>query len=105
MKKDALWSLQGHDYVSTIDDTRIDKCNEEIWQPGDLLRGRRGNSDTYSRGPRRATRRGVRLHKKSRTKCEPSKCEILKDSSKYVGRMVDKHDIRPDPDAVEAVLT
>ena len=38
-------------------------------------------------------------------KCKPSKCEILKDSIKYLGRMVDKHGIRPDPDAVEAVLT
>ena len=33
------------------------------------------------------------------------KCEILKDSIKYLGRMVDRHGIRPDPDAVEAVLT
>ena len=60
MGKDALWSLQCHGYISTTDGTRIDKCNEEIWQPGDVLRGRRGNSDTYSRGPR--------LHEKSRTK-------------------------------------
>ena len=37
-------------------------------------------------------------------KCKPSKCEILKDSIKYLWRMVDKHDIRSDPDAVEAVL-
>ena len=37
-------------------------------------------------------------------KCKPSKCEILKDSIKYLGRMVDRHGIRPDPDAVEAVL-
>ena len=37
--------------------------------------------------------------------CKPSKCEILKDSIKLLGRMVDKYGIRPDPDAVEAVLT
>ena len=43
--------------------------------------------------------------KRSGLKCKPSKCEILKDSIKYLGRMVDKHDIRPDTDAVEAVLT
>ena len=29
----------------------------------------------------------------------------LWDSTKYLGRMVDKHGVRPDPDAVEAVLT
>ena len=38
-------------------------------------------------------------------KCKPSKCEILNDSIKYLGRMRDKHGIRPDPDAVEAILT
>ena len=42
--------------------------------------------------------------KKSGLKCNPSKCEILKDLIKYLGRMVDRHLIRPDPDAVEAVL-
>ena len=43
--------------------------------------------------------------KRSGLKCKPSKCETLKDSIKYLGRMVDRHGIRPDPDAVEAVLT
>ena len=43
--------------------------------------------------------------KRSGLKCKTSKCEILKDSIKYLGRMVDKHGIRPDTDAVEAVLT
>ena len=43
--------------------------------------------------------------KRSGLKCMLSKCEILKDSIKYLGRMVDRHSIRPDPDAVEAVLT
>ena len=43
--------------------------------------------------------------KGSGLKCKPSKCEILKDSIKYLGRMVDRHGIRPDPDAEEAVLT
>ena len=43
--------------------------------------------------------------KRSGLKCKPSKCEILKDLIKYLGRMVDRHGIRPDPDAVEAVLT
>ena len=43
--------------------------------------------------------------KRSGLKCKPSNCEILKDSIKYLVRMVDRHGIRPDPDAVEAVLT
>ena len=43
--------------------------------------------------------------KKAGLKCKPSKCEILKGSIKYLGRMVDRHCLRPDPEAVEAVLT
>ena len=43
--------------------------------------------------------------KRAGLKCKPSKCEILKDSIKYLGRMEDKHGIRPDPDVVEAALT
>ena len=42
--------------------------------------------------------------KRAGLKCKPSKCEILRDSIKYLGRMVDKHGVRPDPEAVEAVL-
>ena len=38
-------------------------------------------------------------------KCKTSKCEILKDSIKYLGRILDKHGIRPDSDRVEAALT
>ena len=43
--------------------------------------------------------------KRAGLKCKPSKCEILKDSIKNLGRIVEKHVIRPDPDAVEAVPT
>ena len=43
--------------------------------------------------------------KKAGLKCKPSKCEILRDSIKYLGRLVNKHGVRPDPEAVEAVLT
>ena len=43
--------------------------------------------------------------KQAGLKCKPSKCEILRDSIKYLGRLVDKYGVRPDPEAVEAVLT
>ena len=39
--------------------------------------------------------------KKAGLNCKPSKCEILRDSIKYLGRLVDKHGVRPE--AVEAV--
>ena len=42
--------------------------------------------------------------KKAGLKCKPSKSEILRDSIKYLRRMVDRHGVRPDPEAVEAVL-
>ena len=43
--------------------------------------------------------------KRAGLKCKPSNCEILRDSIKYLGRMVDRHGVRPDPEAKEAVLT
>ena len=38
-------------------------------------------------------------------KCKPPKGEILMDSINYLGRKVDMHGVRPEPDAAEAVLT
>ncbi|XP_063728376.1 uncharacterized protein LOC134855926 [Symsagittifera roscoffensis] len=43
--------------------------------------------------------------KKAGLMCKPTNCEILRDSIKYLGRLVDKHGVRPDPEAVEAFLT
>ena len=43
--------------------------------------------------------------KRAGLKCKPSKCEILRDSIQYLGRMVDRNGVRPNPEAVEAVLT
>ena len=43
--------------------------------------------------------------KQAGLKCKPSKCELLRDSIKYLGRLVDKHGVRPDLEAVEDVLT
>ena len=41
--------------------------------------------------------------KQAGLKCKPSKCEILRDSIKYLGRLVDKHGVRPDPEAVAEI--
>ena len=38
-------------------------------------------------------------------KCKPSKCQILRDSIKFLAYIVDKHGVRPDPEAVEPALT
>ena len=43
--------------------------------------------------------------KRAGLNCKPSKCEILGDSIKYLVRMLDRHGVRPDPEAVEAVST
>ena len=45
------------------------------------------------------------MHKLMRNKGKKFECEIFRDSIKYLGRMVDRHGVRPDPEAVEAVLT
>ncbi len=37
-------------------------------------------------------------------KCKPSKCEFLKCSNKYLGRVIDKEGVRPDPESVETDL-
>ena len=43
--------------------------------------------------------------KQAGLKCKSSKCEILRNSIKCLGRLVDKHGVRPDPEVVEAALT
>ena len=43
--------------------------------------------------------------KRARLNCKPSKCEINKGLNQLPGRMVDRHGVRPDPEAVEPVLT
>ena len=35
--------------------------------------------------------------KRAGLKCKPSKCEILRDSIKYLRTMVDRHGVRSDP--------
>ena len=42
--------------------------------------------------------------KQAGLKCKPSKCQILRISIKYLGRLGDKHGVIPHPEAVEAVL-
>ena len=43
--------------------------------------------------------------KRAGLKCKPSKCESIRDSIQYLRRMVDRHGVRPDPEAVDALLT
>ena len=47
------------------------------------------------KGPHGATGRSICIHEKGMTEFKPSKSGILKDSIKYLGRMEDKHGIRP----------
>ncbi len=42
--------------------------------------------------------------RQARLKRKPSKCEFLKCSIKYLGRIVDKEGVRPDPDSVETIM-
>ena len=101
MEKDALWSLQCHGYISTTDGTRIDKRNEEygnlvMCYVDDVVIGIPTLEDYIER-----LDEVFACMKRAGLKCKPSKCTILKDSVKYLGSMVDKLGIKPDPDAAE----
>ena len=103
-EEDALWPLQCYSYVPTIDGTCTDKCNEVYGKlvmcyVDDAVKATSTLEDHIER-----LDEVFSCMKRAGLKCEPSKGEILKDSVKYLWRMVDKHGIRPDPDAVEAVL-
>ena len=98
METDAIWSTQCHGHISTVDGTRNDRCDNKY---GNLIMC---NVDDVVIATPTMEDHIERLDevfacmKRSGLKCKPSKCEILKDSIKYLGRMVDRHGIRPDPD-------
>ena len=105
METDAVWTLQCNSHVSAADGTRVDRRDEKygnlvMCYVDDVVIATPTLEDHIER-----LDEVFACMKRSGLKCKPSKCEILKDSIKCLGRMVDKHGIRPDPDAVEAVLT
>ena len=105
METDAVWSLQCHSHISTVDGTCADRCDKEygnlvMCYVDDVVIETPTLEDHIDR-----LDEVFACMKRSGLKCKPLKCEILKDSIKYFCRMVDRHGIRPDHDAVEAVLT
>ena len=68
MEKDVHLSFQRDGHFSATDGTGTNKCVEEVWQLGDVLRGRRGDCDTYPGRPHRATGLGVCIYEKGRIK-------------------------------------
>ena len=105
---DAFWLLQRHGYVSTTIDGTAHAMIGVTKKYGNLVMCY--VDDVVIATPKLEDHierldEVFACMKRSGLKCKPSKCEILKDSIKYMGRMVDRHGIREDPDAVEAVLT
>ena len=106
MEEDALWPLQCNSPLPTTDGTSADKRNEKkidslvMCYVDDEVIATPTLEDHIEQ-----LDEVFACMKRAGLKCKPSKCEILKESIKYLGKMVDKHGIRPDPDAVEAVLT
>ena len=94
MEKVALWPLQCHSHVPTTDSTSVTKKygNLVMCYIDDVVIA----TPTLDDHIERLDEVFARL-KRAGLKCKPSKCKILKDSIKYLGRMVDKHGIRPDP--------
>ena len=39
METDAIWSLKCQSHISTVDGTCADRCDKEVRQPGNVLRG------------------------------------------------------------------
>ena len=89
MEEDAFRPMQCDSHIPETDVTSTDKSNKEIWKLGNHVERL---DEVFS------------FTKRAGLKCKPSKCEFLEYSKKHFGRMVDKDGIRPDQDAVEAVL-
>ena len=79
MKTHAIWSMQFHGHISTIDGTSIDRCDKEIRQFGNVLRGRRGDSEAYN------GRRCVSMHEKVRTKVQTVKVRVTQRLNQILG--------------------
>ena len=86
--------MQCDSHFQETDITSPNKSNNEVWKLGNVLRRRCGDSVINPRVSHRAIGRSVSCMKGAELKCNPSKCEISKDSKTYFGRMVDKHNIR-----------
>ena len=66
VEENALWLVQCHGDLSKRDDSGFDQDNEEIRESRDVLRGRRGHSDTHLGRSHRQTCLGLPLHEESR---------------------------------------
>ena len=100
LKEDALWPLQCVGHPPTTDGTSADKRRKKfgnlvMWYVVEIVIATLTLEDHIER-----LDEVFACMKRAGLKRKPSKCEILKDSIKYQGRMVDKDGIRPDPDAV-----
>ena len=105
VEEDALRLVQCNGHFSKTDGSGFDESDQEVRESRDVLRG-----DVVIATPTLEDHidrldEVFGCMKRAGLKCKPSKCEILRDSIKYLGRMVDRHGVRPDPEAVEAVLT
>ena len=105
MEGDAHYFEQCHGYLSKTDGSSFDPGDEKEREPRD------GYLDDMVIATPTLADQLDRLDevfdcmKRAGMKRKPSKYEIFRDSIKYLGRMVGRHGVRPDPDAVEAVLT
>ena len=105
MEDDVVRPMQCDSHIPKTDVTSTNKNNKELWNLGNVLCGQWGDSDITLEDHIERLDEVFASMKRARLKCKPSKCEILKYSIKYLRRMVDNKVIRPDPDAVKAVLT
>ena len=70
MADDFLWPLQQESHISATNGTGTNNFDKEVWQLGDVLRGRRGDRDTYPGGQHRATGRSICMHENGTTELQ-----------------------------------
>ena len=100
MVEDALRLVQRNGHFSKTDGSGFDQSDKEVrkscdWYVDDVVIAKPTLEDHID-----WLDEVFGCMKRAGLKCKPSKCEILRDSIKYLGRMVDRHGVRPDPEAV-----
>ena len=105
VEQDVLRLVQRDGHFSKTDGSGFDQSDEEVWDlvicyVDDVVITTATLEDYTDR-----LEEVFGCMKRSGWKFKPSKCEILRDPIKYLGRMVDRHGVRPYTEEVEVVLT
>ena len=104
MEEDALWLVQRHGRFSKTDGSGLYHSDEEVQNlvmcyVDDVAIATPTLEDHIDR-----LDEVFGCMRRAGLKTKPSKLKTLRDSIKYLGRLVDRHGVKADSEAVEAVL-